>query len=201
MSDNESENVEFGLLVSFTDNSQSFTNGFEAGMIWRDLEAGPEELEGTYHAENLELLKRFSEALGYKLKVEVAHAEGIQYEDWIFAQFTKVIEAERPKPRLNVIDGGLTKHGDDRLKSRLGLNKKARKRQAHRALEKGIPHEKCTGELRKYLDDRCKKYRQQNAYLVVYGDHIYVFCDLKGDGTRSLVTVLHLPHSLRKGEA
>lgn len=201
MSDNESENVEYGLIVSFVDESQSFSNGVETGMVFRDLEAGPEELEGTYRTDNKEILKRIARAHGYKLTVEAAHHDGVIYEEWIFVQFTKIFEEEKPKPKFEIIDGGLTKHGDDRLKSRLGLNKKARKRQAHRALEKGIPHEKCTGELRKYLDDRCKKYPQQNAYLVVYGDHIYVFCDLKDDGTRSLVTVLHLPHSLRKGEA
>ncbi len=201
MSDNESENIEYGLLVSFTDDSQSFTNGVEAGMLLRDLQASPDELEGTYHAENQELLKRYAEALGYKLKVEIAHAEGVKYEEWIFAQFTKIFKEEKPQPKFDIIDGGLTKHSDNRLKARLGLKKKARQRQAFRALEHGTPREECTGKLRKYLEDRHREHPDKNTHLIVYADHLYIFSDKGKENIKSLVTVFKLPQSLIKGEA
>ena len=34
------EPTEYGLIVSFPDESASFTNGFEAGAIWERMEAG-----------------------------------------------------------------------------------------------------------------------------------------------------------------
>lgn len=200
MSDNESENVEYGLIVSFVDESQSFSNGVETGMVFRDLEAGPEELEGTYRTDNKEILKRIARAHGYKLTVEAAHHDGVIYEEWIFVQFTKIFEEEKPKPKFDIIDGGLTKHSDSRLKGRLGLKKKARQRQAFRALEHGTPREECTGKLRKYLDDRHREHSNKTTHLVVFADHLYIFRDKGRAGIKYLVTVFKLPQSLIKGE-
>jgi len=32
------KNAEYGLLVSFIDKSQSFVNGFDCGLLWKELQ-------------------------------------------------------------------------------------------------------------------------------------------------------------------
>ncbi|GLQ36701.1 hypothetical protein GCM10007908_03210 [Rhizobium albus] len=97
MSDDTSEDAaEFRCLVPFPDGSDSFVNGFEAGMIWQRLMSGEHEIapEVAVHRENETVFKRMADAQGYDVNFEPCCSE------WTVAQFTK-----RPK-RFGVIDGG-----------------------------------------------------------------------------------------------
>lgn len=190
MSDHENESTEYSPLVAFTDDSQNFTNGFEAGMVWRDLDRGLDELEGTYRAENKEVLKRIADYYGYGVKFEGASYDGVVYDEWVFAQFIKQRNTEKPKPDLQVIDGGLTRHGDKRLRKRNGLKRKAVAKQVEAAKTKGLPRLKAKGQLRTFLNGKFRVHTRTD--FTVYQDNIFVFA--LDDG--ALVTTYHLPKSL-----
>ena len=51
----------------------------------------------------------------------------------------------------------ITKHAYDRGKVRMGLNKKAFRRLAERALNEGHEHKDANGQLRKYLNMKQKE--------------------------------------------
>lgn len=77
---------EYRPLVAFEDASQSYVNGFEAGMVWREMELAMARLgtgecaviERTVHIENMTTLARMTDALGWSVHFESA-ADG-----WLF---------------------------------------------------------------------------------------------------------------------
>jgi hypothetical protein len=89
----------YGLVVSFADQSASYVHGFEAGMIWRDLETNYHggAFSYTVHAENMETIRRMCTAMGFRIYHEVELMHG-----WVEIQIAK-----DDRPRLVVIDGGL----------------------------------------------------------------------------------------------
>lgn len=97
------EHVEHGLIVSFTDESDSFVHGFEAGMIWQRLQSGEPEIFATIHTENAEVLRRMAAATGYALALEeVAAVAG-----WLNARLMSPGSFHSdPRRGLRVLTGG-----------------------------------------------------------------------------------------------
>lgn len=97
------EDVEFKPIVSFTDQSPNFTLGFEAGMIWQQMQAlvSPIESGIPYRTENKEVVRRMANASGYIISSESDAGDG-----WIYITLER---REEPKAgRFRVIDGGLS---------------------------------------------------------------------------------------------
>lgn len=100
MSDSEdySEDArEFRCLVPFPDQSENFTSGFEAGMIWQRMVTGEPVIGGldeiALHEENSVVFQRMADAQSYDLTIEPAG------EGWVIATFVK------RQNRFRVIDG------------------------------------------------------------------------------------------------
>lgn len=93
------EEVESSLIVSFDDQSASFTHGFEAGIIWKRMMDGEPTIEGCNsmmcHGQNAEVLSRMAVAQQYE--IEVTHEDG----EWFMPIFRKA------RHRFMVIDGGV----------------------------------------------------------------------------------------------
>ena len=93
------ETTEYGLIVSFTDQSESFTLGFEAGMIWQRLQNGETHIKATVHTSNTEVLKRMSDAVGLD-----SAAKPTQIEGW--SDF-ETMPMPKKGAALRLIPGGL----------------------------------------------------------------------------------------------
>lgn len=93
----EMSEEQYGLIVSFPDQSQSFVLGFEAGMIWKRLESGEAEFSETVHADNRDVIERMVEAMGLSVRMIDTHVEG-----WIIANIHR-----QTRPKLNLVNGGL----------------------------------------------------------------------------------------------
>ena len=92
------ESTEYGLIVSFPDQSESFTLGFEAGMIWQRIQNGETHIAATVHTANAEVLKRMADAAGL-----IASAKDTEIQGW-----SEFEASPKPKvPALTLIDGGL----------------------------------------------------------------------------------------------
>ncbi|WP_224364199.1 hypothetical protein [Hyalangium versicolor] len=85
----------------------------------------------------------------------------------------------------------ISEHAFQRGRERLGLNRKATERMACRAFAAGLRHEDTFGALRQYLG-MVASTRGTADNLRVHGEAVWVFC------SHTLVTVLQLPHELRK---
>ena len=85
----------------------------------------------------------------------------------------------------------LTKHAEERLKERNGLNKKSIERMATKALYEGIPHSRTNGRLHKWITSIYMK-KKVATNIRLYGDKAYLF---KGN---VLITVLQIPPNLMK---
>jgi hypothetical protein len=94
-----SENVSYGLLVSFPDGSPSFVHGYEAGLVGSDMKRAEPEIKRTVHIENKEVLTRMAISYGYSFEFEACSVEG-----WLEATFNKIAEPKRVNPHgLRVI--------------------------------------------------------------------------------------------------
>ena len=89
-------------------------------------------------------------------------------------------------------DTRLTHHSKARGKERLGFNKKALKRMAEKAYGIGITRLETRGAFRRYLDCLFFGNNQEAGNIRIWGENVYVFCDLV------LVTVFVLPREHRK---
>jgi len=83
-----SEDVEFRPIVSFPDQSSSFVNGFEAGMVWQRMQAGEEVIDrGTpYHFANCEVFHRMADAAGYDIECSDREDEA---SEWVEVTFIR----------------------------------------------------------------------------------------------------------------
>ncbi|QUT07899.1 hypothetical protein KFK14_11220 [Sphingobium phenoxybenzoativorans] len=68
---------ELGMLFAFPDASESFTLGFEAGMIWREIDdEAPLIIDRGFdagfpvHVENIELIRRMAASRGYTVETK-----------------------------------------------------------------------------------------------------------------------------------
>ncbi|MGC4393759.1 hypothetical protein [Agrobacterium sp. M50-1] len=95
---------EFHCLVPFTDESESFVNGFEAGMIWQRMLSGDELIGGATepptHSENIEVFKRMAQAMGYDLDGHYDRTDG-----WMYVSFIK------RKRKFSIVQGGISDDG------------------------------------------------------------------------------------------
>lgn len=87
------EDVEFCPLVSFNDQSPSFVHGFEAGMIWQQMQQTDAVIDGALpvHVVNETVLRRMAASAGYK--VEFKPIDGS--DEWTSAVFTLLSAAPR----------------------------------------------------------------------------------------------------------
>lgn len=85
----------------------------------------------------------------------------------------------------------ITKHAEQRLKERVGLNKKALQRAAEAAYDKGIKHQETTGSLKKWVTSLYFNNKAANN-IRLYNEKAWIFTDQK------LITVIPMPVSLKK---
>jgi len=81
----------------------------------------------------------------------------------------------------------ITKHADKRMRERIGIPRKALKKKAEIALERGVAHKECTGRLKKYVDWVFLSH-VKGSDIRLFGEHVYIFTNSR------LVTVLPLPN-------
>ncbi len=79
-----SDDVQYGLIVAFPDQSPSFVHGYEAGQIATEMQNRPSEIEKTVHAENKEILTRIALSQGYSVDFKNS---GVN--EYLFACFKK----------------------------------------------------------------------------------------------------------------
>lgn len=72
-------------IFSFPDQSPSFVNGFEAGLVWAEVERGKAVIKRTVHAQNEEVFRRMAKARGYAISFD--ETEG--FETWAELELTK----------------------------------------------------------------------------------------------------------------
>lgn len=94
------DSSDFAPLVSFPDGSQSFVNGFEAGMLWQRMQSGEAVIENAlpYRQENAIVLERMADAAGYEASIR--DVEDGSHE-WIEVDFTKL---PPKKPDLRIVE-------------------------------------------------------------------------------------------------
>lgn len=85
----------------------------------------------------------------------------------------------------------ITNHAYDRMKERLGWNRKAGERMACRAYTDGITHGETRGSLHRYLDSVFLSYGNATQ-MRIYGEALFLF-----SGSR-LLTVYALPTKYRR---
>jgi hypothetical protein len=93
-----SDHVEYGLVVAFPDQSETFTLGVEAGMFWQRIESGERRFSLTAHTNNLEALRRMATARDLILDAWPAMVDG-----WAEVE----VSEPDPRPKLQLIKGGL----------------------------------------------------------------------------------------------
>lgn len=91
-----SEPVQYGLIVSFPDQSDSFVHGYEAGMLATDMRRGDvAEIERTVHSANREVITRLCMAEGWSVRFTPT-----DYSEWDEVLMVKSSQAhECPNPR------------------------------------------------------------------------------------------------------
>lgn len=88
----------------------------------------------------------------------------------------------------------VTKHAEERLKERLGLNKKSCARIAKKAYELGKTHTDKNSTLNNYLKRKEHIAEGTTRYTVakIYGEHIFIFDE------NILITTFEMPNALKK---
>lgn len=84
----------------------------------------------------------------------------------------------------------VTKHGERRIRERIGVPKRAVERMAGKALSDGHKHSDFSGAMRRYLNSVFLDHKNANN-MRVYNQHLFIF-----DG-ETLVTVWLLPAKFR----
>lgn len=74
--ENINEDVEFGLIMPFKDQSHAFAHGFECGQIWQQLSDGKTFEHEQIHAENREQVEMMCKRFLYDYEI------GIAVNDW-----------------------------------------------------------------------------------------------------------------------
>lgn len=83
-------------LVIFTDQSESFANGVEAGMLYQRFNTETDTIEACSHIANREILTSMAEFLDWDICIEESESEG-----WDYLIATK--KQIKPKPKFTVI--------------------------------------------------------------------------------------------------
>lgn len=85
----------------------------------------------------------------------------------------------------------VTQHAKERLRERVGLNRRAAERLSAIALEHGLTHQQATGVLEKLFFALYRKHQTADN-IRIYAQKIFIFCGL------TLVTVLPLHNKYKK---
>jgi hypothetical protein len=80
--------IQVELVLRFDSDAPEFTRGFEAGALWSQLQ-GPEPIEATVHATNVEMVMRMAEVTG-----RLARSEDLN-DEWIAVLFDAPLSAYR----------------------------------------------------------------------------------------------------------
>ena len=95
----------FGMVMSFNDQSESYTLGFECGMIWELLRQGVPQDSLTVHAANIDQLHKVAWHYGMKMFVDRTP----EYSEWCVVAFSRA-----PKERhLNLVKPSAPDYVDD----------------------------------------------------------------------------------------
>ena len=86
----------------------------------------------------------------------------------------------------------VTKHGEKRMKSRCGIPKRAARRNAQTAYEKGLTYEEAKGKLKKFIDT--KNGTTELTDVRIWNGNVYVFYG------EALITVYPIPRKYSKRE-
>jgi len=84
----------------------------------------------------------------------------------------------------------VTKHAEERLIERCGLNKKSVQRMSDKAFNDGIRHGQTKGNLKKWVDGLYFTNKTANN-IRLYGDKAFIFMNER------LITVIQIPSNLR----
>lgn len=96
------DNEEIGMVFAFTDQSQSYCAGFEAGMVWQQIQNGEQEIDKGFFAgfpvreENLEMYARMAAASGYTMETRQSGCEG-----WVNL---RLVNQPRIRPILKLVE-------------------------------------------------------------------------------------------------
>lgn len=88
----------------------------------------------------------------------------------------------------------LSNHGEDRIVERMGLPKKAVKRQFKLALERGYVQGDTKGNLNKWLTSVALHMPRDAHNVVLYNSYVFIYSKQNGDDV--LITVLPVPANL-----
>lgn len=86
----------------------------------------------------------------------------------------------------------VTRHGEKRIRQRVGINKKAVAKNADKALVYGLDHNRAKGRLKHYIEWLYNKCGGTGNNIRVYNGYVYVFHD------ETLITILYLPNEYRR---
>lgn len=85
----------------------------------------------------------------------------------------------------------VSRHAEQRMRERCGLNKKSVERMAQKAFDRGIMHSQTRGKLYNWVTSKYFVNQKANN-LRIYGDYLYIFDE------NVLVTVFRVPNNLLK---
>ena len=91
----------------------------------------------------------------------------------------------------------ITKHGSERIRERIGVNKKSALRQAELALSRGLKHSDTKGRLKKWIDSKVLTHkRSKHAFneIRIYNSKLFVF---ESEDIENLITVIEIPNNLK----
>ena len=96
----------------------------------------------------------------------------------------------------------ITDHAYDRMTERCGFNKKAGKRLATLAYDKGLKHSETSGKVYGYIGAKAKKHMKPGTSFRLYGEVVYCFVETVDSFTIEpkavLITVWAIPQYLKK---
>lgn len=84
----------------------------------------------------------------------------------------------------------LTKHGEERIRKRIGINKKSINKMKKLAFDKGVAHKDVIGSLKKYYDYLFFK-NKTATNVRIYSNYVWIFTNDK------LVTVFPMPNKYK----
>lgn len=87
----------------------------------------------------------------------------------------------------------VTKHAEQRIRERMGINKRAVRRAAQKALDEGAMHSECAGAMKKWLDKQAIAYDRKMKWRVYSG---FVWAFTFDD---ALITIIPLGKTMLKG--
>lgn len=91
----------------------------------------------------------------------------------------------------------VSNHACERGKTRLGLNKKAMKRQGELAWNRGIRHGETKSHLKKWIDKEALKVSSKANYYIVYNNHLFFFRTISEDSV-VVLSMIKIPSNLSR---